>query len=127
MDYSLKSKGDWTKTFDFLKRAENVGEIASTLLTSAADKGVEQLTRATPKDTGKAASSWRYEIKKGKDKTDIFWLNDDVNKGYNVIILLNYGHGTGTGGYVKPNPFINPIMKPIYKAMADTLWKEVIK
>ena len=127
MNYSLRSKGDWKKTFDFFRKSENIHEIAYKSIDSAARAGVGVLSSATPKDTGKAASSWGYQIEKGHNETNIFWTNDDVEKGYNVVILLVYGHGTGTGGYVRPRNFVNPVMKPIYKAMADVVWKEVIK
>lgn len=127
MKYSLTSKGDWKKTFDFFNKGQKIHETAYKAIESGAKAGVNVLAKATPKDTGKAASSWGYEIEKKYGETSIFWTNNDTNKGYNIIVLLAYGHGTGTGGYVKPRDFINPVMKPIYKSMADTVWKEVIK
>ena len=127
MKYELTTKGDWRKTFDFLERNQNINTKMPRLIVAGAEAGVRSLAQATPKDTGKAASMWRSDVLIGWGTTDIFWINDDVNEGYNIITLLQYGHGTGTGGYVSPRDFINPVMKPVYKAMADELWKEVTK
>ena len=75
---------------------------------------------ATPVDTGEAASSWRYDVKFGKDEVSIEWLNDDVTRdGVPIVILLQYGHGTGTGGYVRGRDFINPAIQPIFDEIAD--------
>ena len=127
MEYKLTSKGDWSKTFDFLEKNQNINMKMPRLISAGANAGTESLAQATPKDTGKAASMWRSEININFGTTDIFWINDDVNKGYNIITLLQYGHGTGTGGYVSPRDFINPVMRPVYKAIADELWEEVTK
>lgn len=127
MYYKLSSKGDWKKTFDFFDKIKDVSSVVDSSVSAAATSGVAALSRATPKDTGRAASLWGYEIERKYGTTDIFWTNTDTNKGYNIIMLLQYGHGTGTGGYVSPRDFINPVMQNIYKAMADAVWKEVIK
>ena len=90
-----------------------------------AREGVDLLARATPIDSGKAASQWDYDIKKGKGSVTVHWTNTDIEDGVNVIILLQYGHGTGTGGYVSGRDFINPVMRPIFDKMTDAMWKRV--
>jgi hypothetical protein len=90
-----------------------------------AREGVDLLARATSIDSGRAAGEWDYEIKKGKGAVTIHWTNTDVEDGVNVIILLQYGHGTGTGGYVSGRDFINPVMRPIFDKMTDAMWKRV--
>jgi len=42
-----------------------------------------------------------------------------------VVILLQYGHGTGTGGYVRGRDFINPAIKPVFDKIANDVWKAV--
>lgn len=127
MDFKLVSKGDWSNTFNFLERNANVNSMLPRLVMKGADGGVRELSRATPRDTGTAASRWSYEVDIGFGETNIFWTNDDVNRGYNIINLLQYGHGTGTGGYVAPRDFINPVMRRVYKAIADEVMREVVK
>ena len=121
------SKGDWSDTFEFLERNKEVHRIVDELVDVAGSTGVQELAAATPKDIGKAASSWAYTVEKDRANTKVIWTNSDNSKQYNIVTLLQYGHGTGTGGYVLPRDFINPPMKVIYEKMADALWKEVIK
>lgn len=89
--------------------------------------GVTTLSAATPKNTGKTASSWSYEIIRGKNQTKIVWSNSNVNDGVNIAILLQYGHGTGTGGYVVGEDYINPAIRPIFDHIAKSAWKEALK
>ena len=128
MKYSLSSKGDWKKTFDFFDKSMRVHEYAYKSINEGAKAGVKALASSTPKDTGRAASSWGFEIERSLKTTDIFWTNSDIENGFfNVIMGLQYGHGTGTGGFVSSRDFINPAMKSIYKVIADAVWKEVTK
>lgn len=87
--------------------------------------GVEALSRATPKDSGETANSWSYEIVRGRGKVGITWFNSNVNDGANIAILLQYGHGTGTGGYVEGYDYINPAIQPIFDQIADNVWAKV--
>lgn len=121
----LVSKGNWKKTFDFLKRNQDIDSRIDAILHTAAQRGIDALRNNTPLDTGLAASSWGYVIKKEKDSITITWTNNDVEGGYNVAILIQYGHGTGTGGFVMGRDFINPAMQPIFDSIADDIWKEV--
>lgn len=80
-----------------------------------AQKGVEALAAATPKDTGETSRSWRYEIRFGTIKSEIIWKNDNLTKdGEPIAIMLQYGHGTGTGGYVRGVDYINPALAPVF-------------
>ena len=42
-----------------------------------------------------------------------------------IAIILQYGHGTGNGGYVQGIDYINPALKPIFDELAEKVWKEV--
>lgn len=91
------------------------------------EEGVKALAAATPIDTGETASKWRYEIQQGRGRVSIFFLNDHVEDGVNIAIILQYGHGTGTGGYVQGIDYINPAIAPIFNKLANAAWKEVTR
>ena len=91
-----------------------------------AQRGVAALSAATPQETGKAAGSWSYEIEKSGGDFTIWWKNSDVDEaGTPIVIMLQFGHGTGTGGYVQGRDFINPAIQPIFDQIANEVWKEV--
>lgn len=87
--------------------------------------GVEALSRGTPQQSGKTASSWEYSITRSKERVTIEWFNTNVNDGVNIAIILQYGHGTGWGKYVQGIDYINPTMAPIFDEISDGCWKEV--
>lgn len=87
--------------------------------------GVDALASATPKDSGKTASSWRYEIKSSRNGFTIDFLNSNINDNVNIAVILQYGHGTGTGGYVSGRDYINPAIQPVFDKLAEEAWKEV--
>lgn len=89
-------------------------------------EGVSALASATPiGPTGVASSSWDYEVENKKGSWSIFWTNSDTENGFSVVIGLQYGHGTGTGGWVQGQDFINPAIAPIMERIADEAWKTV--
>lgn len=120
----FENKGDFSKTEHFLEKLKK-GDIYKHL-DQLAQLGVTALKENTPIDTGKTSISWDYEVKiTGKEAT-ISWINTNVNDGENVAILLQYGHGTGTGGYVHGRDYINPAMKTVFDKIAEEVWKEVM-
>lgn len=122
---SFEQEGDFKnleKLLSFSKRA-NIDKI----LNHYAELGVQALQEATPVRTGKTASSWTYKVERDSGGAKIVWSNTNVNKGENIAILLQYGHGTGTGGYIRGIDYINPAMKPIFDKLAEDLWMEVSK
>lgn len=119
----FKQKGNFNKTETFLKKT--LAEKYDSILLKYAQMGVKELEKATPVDSGKTASSWYYEIKKSKDGFTIEWKNSNIVKGVNIAIILQYGHGTGTGGYVQGIDYINPAMRPVFDKLSEELWKEV--
>ena len=52
-------------------------------------------------------------------------MNSNVNKGVPIAIILQYGHGTGTGGWVSGRDYINPAIQPIFERLTNEAWKEV--
>lgn len=120
----VEHKGDFSKTEHFLKKLSK-GDIYAHL-DQYAKLGVEALREATPIDSGTTSMSWTYQVEVTGKSAKITWLNTNVNKGENIAILLQYGHGTGTGGYVRGRDYINPAMKSVFDKIAEEVWKEVM-
>jgi hypothetical protein len=120
---SFDVQGSFKRTEDFLLRVSR-RDIYRTL-DSLAKQGVEALSAATPLDSGETAALWDYEIHSLRGSYSITWTNSHVVAGTPVVIMLQYGHGTGTGGYVAGRDFINPALKPIFDKIADNVWKAV--
>lgn len=121
--FSLRVRQHRRETEEFLERLKQVH--IEEILNRYGDAGVSALRSATPYDTGRTASSWGYEIEKDADGYTIYWTNDHYNKGVNIAIILQYGHGTGTGGYVQGIDYINPSMRPVFEQIANDAWNEV--
>lgn len=120
---TLTSKGDFSRTFKFLEKMENLK--IEQILKKHASAGVSALSSATPVDSGKTASCWSYEIQSSGESHTIYWTNSNQNKGVVIAVILQLGHGTGTGGYVQGRDYINPAIRPIFDKMADEAWREV--
>lgn len=123
MSFSFSSEGDWAKTEQFLRKMIKLN--IDGVLQAAGQAGVRALSAATPKDTGRAAVSWTFEIKKSSSSIEIGWKNTDVEGGFPVALMIQYGHGTGTGGYIQGRDYINPAMRPTFDQIAETVWKAV--
>ena len=122
---TIRHKGDFSKTMRFLSRAKGMN--ISDILNKCGQEGVKALASATPVESGKTASSWYYEIERSKTSATISFLNSHVNDGVLIAIILQYGHGTGTGGWVAGRDYINPAIQPIFDKIADEAWREVTK
>lgn len=120
---SISSEGSWDKTDKFLRAMQKLN--IDGVLGSAAQKGVVALQKATPKDSGLSANSWGYEIQKSGGSILIGWTNSDIEGGFPVALMIQYGHGTGTGGYIAGKDYINPAMRPVFDEIADMVWKAV--
>ena len=116
-------RGDFAATEKFLRGSKKKDYRA--ILEKYAAQGVQALSSATPVNTGQTAQSWGYEIEEKNGNLSIFWTNSHMAESIPVVILLQYGHGTGTGGYVQGEDFINPAIRPIFDQIAENLWKEV--
>ena len=119
----FESKGSFKNTDKFLSRMSKRAIFKS--LNAYGQKGVAALASATPKASGVTANSWYYEIDRDGKNYSIVWKNSNSNDGAIIAILLQYGHGTGTGGYVAGRDFINPAIRPIFDQIAEDVWKEV--
>lgn len=122
---SLTVKGDYAKTKRFLQRVK--GHSFTDVLDYYGKLGVLLLSDATPVDSGKTASSWYYGIDKNDKEIVLYWGNTNESNHVNIAIILQYGHGTGTGGYVQGRDYINPAMQTVFDELADKVWKEVTR
>lgn len=120
----ITQKGSFKNLDKFLRVMKGMSK--REILESYARRGVDALRTATPIDTGLSANSWFYEIRINKNEWAITWYNSHVTRdGVPVVILLQFGHGTGTGGYVQGYDFINPALRPVFDRLADDVWKAV--
>lgn len=122
---SFKQRGDFSNTEKFFKTVESEEYLSGLDLLGM--EGVRALSSATPKRTGKTASSWDYEIVKEDGKTSIVWHNSNVNRGVNIAVILDTGHGTRKGGYVVGRNYIEPAIMPIFDKITEEAWREVTK
>lgn len=119
----ITTKGDWGKTERYLRRMQSSQAFA--ILDKYGQQGVAALSAATPVDTTETAQSWTYEIVRRKGYYAIHWHNTHMEDGIPIAVILQYGHGTGTGGYVQGRDYIMPAIQPIFDQMINEIWKEV--
>lgn len=122
---SFRQKGDFSKLTRFLERMKEGVRLGE--LDKYGREGVAALSSATPVESGLTASSWYYEITNKKSQARITFYNSNVQNGVPIAIIVQYGHGTGTGGWVEGRDYINPAVRPVFDKLADAAWKEVTK
>ena len=118
-----KTTGSFDKTATFLKTMQS-GDIFDHLDVYGR-RGVDLLASATPYETGRTAQAWGYQVGHKKGKYSISWFNTHVENGVNIAVILQYGHGTGTGGYIRGRDYINPAMRPLFDKILDDVWRQV--
>lgn len=123
MRVKFEVSGGFTKTERFLNRMKRREYL--NVLDEFGRDGVQALRNATPVDSGATAEAWDYEIKRTCNYTEIVWTNSNINDGVPIAVILQYGHGTGTGGYVQGRDYINPAIRPIFDKIAEKAWKVV--
>ena len=122
---SFRHKGDFSKLTRYLEKIKEGVHLG--ILDKYGEAGVAALASATPKDTGLTASSWNYAITRGKNSVTITFNNTNIQNGVPIAIILYYGHGTGTGGWVQGRDYIKPAIRPIFDKLANEAWEEVTK
>lgn len=122
---SFRQKGDFSKLTHYLERVKEAVKVGD--LDKYGREGVAALASATPVDSGKTANSWYYEIENKKGSASITFYNSNIQNGVPIAIILQYGHGTGTGGWVQGRDYINPAIQPIFDKIAENAWREVTK
>ena len=122
---TFKEKGNFSKLNTYLEKIKESIKIGN--LDKYGRDGVAALSSATPKETGKTASSWYYEIKRENGSVSINFNNTNINKGVPIAIILQMGHATRNGGWVESIDYINPALNPIFEQLANEAWEEVTK
>ena len=122
---SFRQKGDFSKTMQFLVKAKKGVKLSD--LDKYGIDGVAALASATPVDTGETANSWYYEIVHENGTITITFNNSHIQNGVPIAVILQYGHGTGTGGWVEGRDYINPAIQPLFDKIAENAWREVTK
>lgn len=122
---TFRHKGDFSKFSRYLERAKEAVRLGT--LDKYGNEGVAALASATPIESGQTANSWYYEIERSNGSVAIRFNNSNVNQGVPIAIILQYGHGTGTGGWVQGRDYINPAIQPVFDKIANEAWKEVTK
>lgn len=120
---SFRQKGDFARLTRYLEKVKNAARVSD--LDKYGRAGVAALASATPVDTGTTANSWTYKIERGKGTAIISFHNTNIQNGIPIAIILQYGHGTGTGGWVQGRDYINPAIQPIFDNLANEAWREV--
>lgn len=119
--YSLS--GSTSNTRDFLRKMQAPDLFSG--IERLAQRGVTALEAATPSETGMTGAAWSYEIENTNGRITVWWNNDHIEGGVNIAVILQYGHGTGTGGYVAGRDYINPALQPVFDEIAAEMWKKV--
>ena len=109
----ISVSGDFGGLEKYLKKSR------SSSLDILGKKIVDALKKYTPKDSSKTAESWGGE--------DLEIYNSNINNGVNIAIILHYGHGTGTGGYVPPRPYIDDAINSVYKNAIQKVLEDYLK
>lgn len=122
---TFSHKGNFDNTEALLRK--NHKKLLSSILNEYGQIGLEALRSATPKDTGKTSESWSFSLMEGTNRVGIVWTNSNVNDGVNIAVILQYGHGTKNGGYVKGIDYINPAMRPVFDKIAEDAWRKVVQ
>lgn len=119
----IKTKGNWDRTDKFFKKSVKITKIED--ITTLAERCIERLKEATPKDSGLTAESWSYEIVKDRGKKTLYITNSNVQNGIKIALLLEFGHATTGGTWVEGQNFIGPITQEEYNKILSETWKEL--
>lgn len=121
----VTQKGSFNNTEKYLARLKSAQ--LHSLLNKYGSIGVTALSNATPIDSGGTANAWYYTIEQRPGYSSIRWHNRNVIDGVPIAVILQYGHGTGTGGYVQGRDYIMPAVQPIFDQIGKEAWEEVTK
>lgn len=122
---TIESQGEWKMTRNWFDRMTKLD--LALIMNQFGKEGVSALAAATPSKSGLTSKSWNYEVTRKGNNWKITWTNSNINKGANIAVLIQYGHGTRNGGYVVGRDYINPAIRPVFDKIAQKAWKEVTR
>jgi hypothetical protein len=120
---TVTKKGDFSRLDTYLNRLKGLFGLSD--LDKYGKRGVEALSSATPRDSGTTAASWFYRINRTDGELSLEFYNSNVNEGVPIAVILQYGHGTGTGGWVEGRDYINPALRSVFDGILDDMTKEL--
>lgn len=124
MRITFRHRGNFSKLSRYFNKL--IDSRTAGKLQKYGEMGLEALKSATPVNSGLTASSWSYEIEATDTGYSVVYSNSNVVNGwFNVALMLDVGHGTGTGGWVEGLNYIDPAIQPVFEKMAHDLWLEV--
>lgn len=125
MPIVVKQRGSFNNLSRFLSDGGRRNRKMLQILERYGQLGVDRLYEYTPKDTGMTALSWNYTIEEVPGGYRLSWTNTNTKDGYNIALLIQYGHGLQNGGYVAGFNYINPAMQPVFERLGAELGDEV--
>ena len=124
MPIKIKIKGTYDKTYKYFHTALTITSIQK--LKSIAEKALEKLKDATPKDSNLTANSWGYEIiQNGNKSISLYFTNSNVKNGVNIAIILDAGHATVDGRWIEGKKYLDKVTKEIYDDIMQETWEEL--
>lgn len=124
MPIKIKVKGTYDKTYKYFHTALTITSIQK--LKSIAEKALEKLKDATPKDSNLTANSWGYEIiQNGNKSISLYFTNSNVKNGVNIAIILDAGHATVDGRWIEGKKYLDKVTKEIYDDIMQETWEEL--
>jgi hypothetical protein len=122
---TITQKGSFNNTERYLARLKDAQRLA--VLNKYGSIGQNALSNATPVESGLTAESWSYSIQQRPGYYSIRWHNSHIEDGVPIAVILQYGHGTGTGGYVQGRDYIMPAIRPVFDQIVAEAWREVTR
>lgn len=122
---TIKQKGDFKKLDRYFKRSVKTSSYENINLVNFAERCIERLREATPKNTGLTANSWRYEIIKRKNSRVLRIHNTNIQNGINIALLKDFGHATRSGTWIEGQNYIEPEVRKTYLDILNNTWKEM--
>lgn len=123
MGIRVKQHGNFNNLERFLKKVSDKDYLSR--FAKYGEMGLKALKEATPERSGLTAASWGYTLEMSGAGVRIAWTNSNINKGVPISIIIDTGHGTGTGGYVQGQEYIDPAILPVFDQIIDEMWKEL--
>jgi len=127
MKLEVTTSGDFNNTVAWCQKVQTLRPQKT--LNSIGAQGVTALSAMTPVgETGKTAAGWSYKVSKTGSGWEVAWYNHaHPETTANVALLLQYGHGTGTGGYIPGRDYINPALQGIFAKGSQQITEEMTK
>lgn len=122
---TITQKGSFNRTERYLSRLKQAE--LDRVLNKYGNLGMVALSNATPVESGETARSWSYSIVARPGYYSIRWHNSHVEDGVPIAVILQYGHGTGTGGYVQGRDYIMPAIRPVFDQILAEAMREVTR